>query len=376
MKKALMVSFCLSAGLMMTAPCSYAEEPKTVLEEVVVTATRTEKDVESAPGSVTVITHEEMEKRDVRTVDEALNTVAGVFNRRANPMDTLAAVSLRGIPDQKRTLVLLDGMPLNDSYTGGVSFGGLTPDIIDRIEVVQGPFSSLYGGNAMGGVVNLITKLPEKREFTFRSGFGSSFERGDSLDDRREIFLSYGDRLFDKLSLSASYGYGSINGYSKTMVLQSSAPVGTTGGETTTDNQGNPKYTVGDKGDNRWWDDSLTIRAEYDFSKQTSLRASWLRTRSEYNYDDPHTLLRDGTGNPVYASGSLKESAFLSGAGGQVQDNYQLSFTTELSPVKVGINLGFVDQGENWYTTPGSTATRTAFCGCSLVRKNWVSRRA
>lgn len=78
-------------------------------------------------------------------------------------MDTLAGLSLRGFSEQKRTLILMDGVPLNDSYSGGVRYGGLLPENVERIEVAKGPFSSLYGGYAMGGVVNILTKMPKKR---------------------------------------------------------------------------------------------------------------------------------------------------------------------------------------------------------------------
>ena len=72
------------------------------------------------------------------------------------------------------TLVLLDGMPLNSAYTGNVQFGGLAPEDIRQIEVIRGPFSSLYGGYAMGGVVNILTKMPEKEEVTMKGAYGSN----------------------------------------------------------------------------------------------------------------------------------------------------------------------------------------------------------
>ena len=96
--------------------------------------------------------------------DQAVNTLPGVFDTRGKGLtDTLSSINLRGMPGQARTLVLLDGMPLNSAYTGNVQFGGLAPEDIRQIEVIRGPFSSLYGGYAMGGVVNILTKMPRKR---------------------------------------------------------------------------------------------------------------------------------------------------------------------------------------------------------------------
>ncbi len=166
-------------ALMFSLSAAFAEEKKDVekketkLEEIVVTATRTEKELEAAPGSVSVVTKEDIEKRNIKTVDDALNMLPGVFSRRGKGlMDTLASVTLRGFPSQNRTLVLLDGIALNDAYVGNVRWGMLVPEDVERIEVVRGPFSSLYGGYAMGGVVNILTRMPEKREFTIKSGYG------------------------------------------------------------------------------------------------------------------------------------------------------------------------------------------------------------
>ena len=136
-------------------------------------------------------------------------------------------------------MILKDGVTLNNGYDGSVSFTALPTENIERIEVVQGPFSSLYGGYAMGGVVNIITKMPEKREFTVKSGYGSSWHRGESLDDMQKYYLSYGDKLTDKFRLLIDYGYKATNGFSKWLNVQSVKPTaGITGWSYTTDTQG------------------------------------------------------------------------------------------------------------------------------------------
>lgn len=360
-----LISLIGCIGLLTEITTASGEEKETRLEEIVVTATRTEKELETAPGSVSVVTKENMEKRNIKTVDEALNTVSGVFNRRGKGlMDTMASITLRGIPSQQRTLILMDGITLNDSYSGGVRYGGMAVEDVERIEVVKGPFSSLYGGYAMGGVVNIITKMPEKREFTLKTGYGSSWERGEAMDDLRKVYLSYGDKIKDKLSLFLSYGYKSTNGYPTDFNVQSSKPTaGITGWSYTTNNQGQTRYLIGDKGDNRWWDDNITVKAGYDFSKTSKINLSFIRTRYEYNYDEPHTYLKDASGNEKWSYGSVKESSFLSGSGGREQNLYNLSYETEFSPVKIKLTLGLVDQEKSWYTTPSSTATRSGGSG-------------
>ncbi len=344
---------------------AFAEEKTASLEEIVVTATRTEKELASAPGSVSVVTKEDIEKRNIKTVDDALNTTAGIYQKRGKGiMDTMTSLSLRGIPDDKRTLFLLDGIALNDAYSGGVSYGLLSVEDVEKIEVVKGPFSSLYGGYAMGGVVNIITKMPEKREFVVKSGYGSSWDRGEAMDDLRKFYLSYGDRLKDKLSLFLSYGYKATNGYPSDFNVQSSKPTaGITGWSYTTDTQGNTRYLIGDKGDNRWWDDQITLKAGYDFTKETKMNLSYMRNSYEYNYDDPHTYLKNAVGSEVWSYGSVKESSFLSGSGGRIQNIYSADYETVIGDVKAKISLGLAEQEKPWYVTPNSTATRTGGTG-------------
>jgi iron complex outermembrane receptor protein len=351
----------LAISLFITS--AFAQEKTASLEEIVVTATRTEKELENAPGSVSVITKKDIEKRHVTNIDELMNTVSGVFNRNW-PHGMEPNIALRGFHGQSRTLILLDGITLNNAYTGGVQFRGLLHENVERIEIIRGASSSLYGGYAMGGAVNIITKMPEKREFTFKTGYGSSFDRGDAMDDFRKIYISYGDKFKDKLSLFLSYGYKATNGYSSAFNVQSSKPTaGIAGWSYTTDNQGNTRYLIGDKGDTGWWDDGITLKAGYEFSKISKINLSLLRSRYEYNNDNPHTYLKNAAGNEVWTYGSVKESSFLSGSGGRIQNIYNLNYETEFSNIKTKISLGLIDQENSWYVTPDSTATRSGGAG-------------
>ncbi|PMP71495.1 MAG: TonB-dependent receptor [Thermodesulfovibrio aggregans] len=320
-----------------------------------------------------------MELKAPKTIDQALNDISGVFVRRGKGlMDTLSAITLRGIPEQKRTLILMDGMVLNNPYTGEVRMGGYYPEDLERVEVVKGPFSSLYGGYAMGGVVNFITKMPEKREFTFKSGYGSSWSRGEAMDDLRRVYISYGDKLWDKLSIFLSYGWQGTNGYPSDLnVPNTKPPTGITGYEITSTRDGKTAYIIGDKGDNRWWDDGITIKTQYEFTKDTKIKFSFMRNRYEYNYDEPHTYLRNAAGNPVwtYTVGrtTIYENSFLPGGGGRIQNTYSLGFETKLyKELLMKLNLSYLDTEKNWYVTTLSQATRLG-CGLDPTRCGYVS---
>jgi len=335
------------------------------LDEIVVTATRTEKEVETAPGSISVITKEVIEKRNLQTVDRVLNATTGVYNRSFKGIiNTEPVVIMRGIPGSTRTLMLMNGIPFNDPYRGYAPLGGLAAEDIERIEVVRGPFSSLYGGHAMSGAINIISRIPEKREFTLKSGYGSSWDRGEGIDDLGKVYVSYGDKIKDKFSLFLSYGYKATNGYPGNLNVQSRQPTnGIDGWSHTRDYLGNPRYLIGDTGDQRWWDDNITLRAGYDLSTDSKISFMFMRTRNEYIYDDPHTYLRNSDGKEIWAYGTVRESTFLSGSGGREQNIYQTSFETKISDLAIKLAVGFSDYDKYWFLTPGSAATRSSGTG-------------
>jgi iron complex outermembrane receptor protein len=337
------------------------EERATHLEKVVVTATRSAKDLETAPGSVSVITREEIESRNIKTVDEALNLTPGVTSTRSKGyMDTHASVNMRGFTGQNRTLVLLDGMVFNDPYSGMVLWPAVSPENIGQIEVLKGPASSLYGGYAMGGVINLITRFPDKRELVLKSGYGGGMAGSDTMGNVRKVFVSFGDRIKDRFSFLVSNNYTATDGYAGTYNTQTSSP-GTaySGWSSTTDRKGAIKYLIGDKGNNGYWHDNFALKMRYDFSPVTSANFTFMRSQNEYSYSDPDTYLRDSGGRRIWSYGSVREASFLSGPGGDEQYIYNLSAETEFSPVKLKLLLACFDQAHGWYITPNSsTATR------------------
>lgn len=155
------------------------------LEDVVVTSNRGESSWKDAPVMVTVIDRQELQDSPVRTVDEFLARLPGVSFKR-----TLVAecgpgreITLQGVPEQKRTLILLDGVPINDGFNGAVNWSLVPKDAVERIEIVRGPMSALYGSGAMGGVINLITRMPVKpNETLVRGSYGNlNTSSGDLL---------------------------------------------------------------------------------------------------------------------------------------------------------------------------------------------------
>jgi len=122
-----------------------------------VTATRVEEPLEQIGASVTVIPEEVLRAQEYRSVEEALRAVPGVEVQRSGSPGKLATVRIRGAgPTQVQ--VLIDGVRVKSVTTGDFDFSDLSLDDVERIEVVRGPQSTLYGADAIGGVINIITK--------------------------------------------------------------------------------------------------------------------------------------------------------------------------------------------------------------------------
>ncbi|WP_426076460.1 TonB-dependent receptor domain-containing protein [Janthinobacterium sp. PSPC3-1] len=138
------------------------------LATVVVTASGTAIDIKDAPASISVITREEIERQPVIDLNTLLRRIPGVTGG-TSPVGEESKIKLRGLPD-KYTLILVDGKRMGSSADtayrpdlGRQDLNWISPEMIERIEVVRGPMSSLYGSDAMGGVINIITrKVPGK----------------------------------------------------------------------------------------------------------------------------------------------------------------------------------------------------------------------
>ena len=138
-----------------------AQQADVQLKDVVVTATKTEKDPKDVTQSVTVITAEEIKRSSASTVTEVLQTAAGLSVVRQGPRGSLDSLSIRGA-SYSQVLVLLDGVRLNSPRDSGADLSALPVALedIERIEIARGAASALYGADAVGGVVNIITKKP------------------------------------------------------------------------------------------------------------------------------------------------------------------------------------------------------------------------
>jgi len=373
------------------APGPAPKEKVEALEKIVVTATKTERNPDDVPASITIITKEDIRKQNIQTVDEALAQVPGAFDQRRKIWgDSMTNVNLRGFPadSQKRTLVLLDGQNISTAYSNSVAWTSMPVENIERIEVIRGPFSALYGGSAMGGVINIITKTPQKLEMVAQGGYGTY--------DSWTYYLGAGDRLWNKLSIQAGFNYRITTGYPTNLVQKTTASLAKTtktsvvGWQPTQTTTGGWTNTIGDTGNNNWKDCSINGKISWDIAPSHKVVFSTLQSWNDYGFDMYHSYLNNWATGARVTSGtvglfgtktqfsSLTNGAFCSGDGRNNTQVYNLTSENKLTETtKLKFHAGLVNQPENWGTTPSSSNALTTFAGgpgtvSTTPSQNWV----
>lgn len=180
-------------------------------DEVVVSASRREQPALSVPVSVETLSAEDLRARNVVVLDDALRTVSGV-QLQGNQINIRGSSGF-AYNTGSRVLVMLDGMPLLSPETDGVPFSALPMSEIERIEILKGPGSALYGGGALGGIINLITRtIPDEPETRIRTYAGAyqparheiwrnNWDEGDELRFFTGGALTHARRFSERLAM-------------------------------------------------------------------------------------------------------------------------------------------------------------------------------
>ncbi|HEY1894289.1 MAG TPA: TonB-dependent receptor plug domain-containing protein, partial [Chthoniobacterales bacterium] len=154
-------------------------------EAIVITGTRTDIPLDQSPASVSVVTAQDFEEKQIVRVADALREVPGLSVVQSGTAGQLTSVFMRGLRSE-HTQVLLDGIPINQGLAGLMNFADFTTDDIDRVEVVRGPQSTLYGPRALAGAIQIFTERGEgDPTFTLT-------QEGGSYGTFREAFESEG----------------------------------------------------------------------------------------------------------------------------------------------------------------------------------------
>lgn len=299
MRKTLL-SMAIGACLL---PTAHAE----LLDNMSITATKTETTNAESPSAVSVITKNDIEARNVSRVTDALSLVpslnmSSALNGQMSQGTGAGGFTLRGM-NTSRNAVLVDGMSVIDGYSSKVDFRSMFVEDIERVEVVRGASSSLYGSNAIGGVINIITKKPASPETTvkYKKGFG------DASGDDLSIFHS--QKLASGFGFSVGYGHIERTGYVNELLVKSlGTTAGTTpvsGGTATSSASGAAAVLVGDKGRTAWTQDNAVIKLSYDLSPKERIYGGFSYNTYQTRQDGYNSYLKDSAGNTVISGSSL-----------------------------------------------------------------------
>lgn len=341
-RRIIMVAASIGTLFLPAANVTAAEE-SVQLKEIVVTATRTEKEQKDVTQTVTVITAEDIKKSGALTAAEVIERTSGVEVNDYGTKGSLNNISIRGAGYQQ-VLVLLDGRRMNSASAGGFDMSNLPVlvDEIDRIEIVRGPSSALYGADAVAGVVNIITKKTTAAETSVTGEAGSHGYRSVAVANANKL---------DKFSYALSAGKEKSDGFRINSDLDKTLAGARLGYELSQDSslEMSADYLekrIGVPGSLQFpsplaqeWDrntgESLTYRTK--FSKELDLRLNAYENRDKIIYKNP---------DPVFPQDSKHVGKT---AGAEAQTNWMVNSWNQLS---LGVeakedHLASTDAGEH-----------------------------
>jgi outer membrane receptor protein involved in Fe transport len=181
-------------------------EGSLLLSSVIVSATRSETEAAKVASTVNVLTPEQVRQSPAREAQDLLRELPAVELPRTSSLvgGTAQIVSIRGV-DEGRTAVLFDGVPINDAWGEWIDWGRVPKSMLDRVEVVEGGTSSLYGNGAMGGLISFFSRPMAPGSMQMQVDGGNR--------DARHAFIAAGVPLFGALSANVNGDYQEKGGY-------------------------------------------------------------------------------------------------------------------------------------------------------------------
>ncbi|MFW5988148.1 MAG: TonB-dependent receptor plug domain-containing protein [bacterium] len=365
LKKTVLVM--LTALLIFWVPVS-AQEEVMELDEVVVTASRYEESIMETPVSIEVISQEEIEESGAVSLAEILAAAGGIHIKDNGGLTGQKDIIIRGIRG-KQILFLLDGQPYNNPNDGGINLESIPVEFIKRIEVLKSPSSAIYGANAMGGVINIISKEAkdlEKTNLKFETGsfdtqkvnLSHSFKgnkssltliydrlfsdghRENSSLDREDFFLKYNYQITNYSDLSLAFRNneketdypGQDPNYLSDEYL-TAQPFGPSPSGSTEDSDQNINLTINQKLENKErklsiYNNDRTLK-DLSWNTITDINKKGI-SLMQTNYINKHTLsygldiIEEGVETDNYKEDNINKAIFI-------QDKYNFNNDTVLN---------------------------------------------
>lgn len=227
------------------------------IAQINVTAARTARTVDETLAPVTVFTREDIQRTQASSVLEVLRTAPGVSFSSSGGFGSDSTLSLRGT-NSNHTLFIIDGVPLRSATIGRTAIQYLPISQVERIEIVRGPRSSLYGSDAIGGVIQIFTQQGGKKSFTASAGYGS--------DNTQEATASYSNGN-DSTQFSGGISVFDTDGY---------------------DFYGRDSWGLEnphDQDDDGYSNYALQLSASHEFNEAMTLSGQFLRSEGEADFD-------------------------------------------------------------------------------------------
>ena len=196
----LAIAATLSSAAVAEENAQEEQQPSYMMNQVVVTATKTENNLATAPASMSVISSEDIQSRPHTALNDIVAEAVGVESMKTGGRAGRELISIRGM-DSKYTMILVNGRKVSSSNAiirgNDFDYSSIPQDDIEQIEIIRGPMSALYGSEAMGGVINIITKTPDNEWRSSISGDYSRPTRGGDGGAEYMIGLNTGGALID-----------------------------------------------------------------------------------------------------------------------------------------------------------------------------------
>jgi len=327
---------------------STATNQTDTLAPVVVTGTRIPTPPENTSSPVTVISREEIAQTQQRLVADVLRAEPGIDVARTGQPGSQTSVFLRGA-NSSQTLVLVDGIRVNSAFNNSFDFSQLAVDNVERVEVLRGPQSTLYGSEALGGVINIVTKRgegpPTGSLQTEYGSFNTLLTRGSfsaregkaSVSANASYTSSDGDRInsdYQSINFSGHARYDFSDRFSASLLATYLHSNDGTPGDTFTDDPNdrlkNENYLVGltlEGGPTKWWNTKLTLSHSHergafdepapnppyffpDYASRTIAQRNQIDFQNIFTPADQHKILAGGTFEESSANFADTYSAF------------------------------------------------------------------
>lgn len=324
----------LPAGAWAAMPDNMAGHPAPVyeLKAVTVTANRQAEDIQKVPANVAIITGSQIKSRNIQNAAQAVALAPGVY---VNQNNEGAEVHMRGY-DSKSILVLVDGQEMNSSYNGEVYWGTLPVDNISRIEVVKGGQSAMYGSNAVGGVINIITNTT-RHDGVYGTIFGGYGTNGTV----RQAYNVRGKE--GKVTFGVNYESRSTDGWAGTGITQKSPVKGA-------EKDPSGKYIIGVRGRQSVMSESYSAQVGYHFDEDRSVNYKYTHGNYSWKYGDPTMYF--GT-KPMASSIGVR--------GFRNYDMHSLTYNDQAALFHA--HAGLTKYTKDGYTSPSSKAEWTGRTG-------------